>query len=151
MADITSKFEQIDPDRADPQPCEVRRAKPHVRDEFYMLAKKVRAAVALRTLVGEFNDVQHAPLDDGEALQCMRLIAAKSEGLFTEYVPYDEIAPLFAQRKHLAFGQRVIEWDEDRVISPQTRLNSSINAAKRAWESQHSTDELYEVVTRSYA
>lgn len=134
----------------DPEPCEVRRTIPGARADFYAMVKKVRAAVVVRMLVGEFDDAQHAALDDRETYELMREVAARSEGLFAEYLPYDLIAPLFAQREQRAFGRRVRGWDENKMSSPKCRFNSSINAAKRAWESEYSTDELYETVKRSF-
>lgn len=136
----------------DPQPVEVRRATPGVRAEFYAMVKKVRAAVAVRVLVGEFDEVQHTPPDDHETLQLMQMVAAKSEGLFVEYVPHEEIAPLFAQREVLAFGRprRNFFGVDPTTTSAKSRLNSSINAAKRAWDAEYSTDDLYETIKRSY-
>ena len=79
----------------------------------------------------------------------MRLVAAKSSGLFKEFVPYEEVVPLFARREMMAFGKRPRN-DQPEEVSEKVRLNSNINAAKRAWESSHSSDELYETIDRSY-
>jgi hypothetical protein len=138
----------------DPQPVEVRRAIPGARAEFYALAKKVRAAVALRMVVGEFDNVQHDAPGDGATLQLMQEIAARSEGLFAEHISFGELAPLFAQREVLAFGRSKIVthsiYEEPEPTSVKSRLNSSINAAKRAWETTKPHDELYEITKRSY-
>jgi len=133
----------------EPKPVEMRRAKPGARAEFYATAKKVRAAVALRALVGEFDNVHHTELRDGAAWALMQSIAARSEGLFEEFIPYGEVAPLFAQRQVQAFGRPRNDQREE-MASPQQRLASNINAAMRAWESTKPRNELYETYQRSY-
>jgi hypothetical protein len=137
----------------DPQPVQVRRAIPGARAPFYALAKQVRTAVALRMLVGEFDNVQTAPLKDEAAYELLQWVAACSSGLLAEHIPYAVVAPLFAQRELMAFGRprsTCYNYEEPEPTSAKTRLNSNINAAMRAWESDRSTEELYEIVTRSY-
>lgn len=138
----------------DPEPCEMLRARPGVFAEFNELAKKVRAAVAVRMFVGEFDDVDNVPVpDDDEAFNLMREVAARSEGLFKEFIPAAEVMPLFAQRPLMSFGKergRFGNSYDDETSPAKTRLNSNINAAKRAWMKDKTTKELYETIKRSF-
>jgi len=137
----------------------VRRARKGAFDEFNALAKKVRAAVAVRMFVGEFDDVENVAVpEDDEALTLMREVAARSEGLFKEFMPAAELMPLFARRPLMAFGKvrgarpwgRSSYDPDEHVPSAATRLQSNINAAKRAWSADLTTEEMYVITKRSF-
>lgn len=125
MPDLTYEPEEVAP--VVPIPREA-------RQPFNAIVRKVRAAVVVRMLAGEFDDVENvAPLEGEALLNLLHEIAVRTEGLFVEFLPASVLMPLFAQRPRKVFGDVRRSYE----ISPaDRRLASNINAARTAWEAQ---------------
>jgi hypothetical protein len=130
-----------------------RRLKRGMCAEFYELAAKVRKALLPRILVGEFDDMRGSPLDDKDALTAMREIAARSEGLFAEFISAtDPCMALLAVRPQMAFGRPRNWWgiEERKAPNGLMRLQSNINAARRAWLALHTNSDWYEIIEKEF-
>lgn len=137
----------------DPQPVEVRKAIRGACKEFYDTAKKVRAAVAVRMLVGEFDSVEDVtPLGEREMWEHVQEVAELAEK--DEFIPTEILLPLFAQREMLSFGNRrhYGRWGnyEQKVSPAKTRLNTSLCVAKRGWEYTTRRSDRHEIIKRSF-
>jgi len=121
--------------------------------EFNEMAKKVRTRLMPRILLGEFEGVYDDDnmLTERQLLWGIKQFVARTEGMFVEQFTTEDLAGFFTLRPQQSFGRPRHQMFEPRQRTGLERLETNLNAARRAWLGEHSNRDLYEVVPKEFS
>lgn len=129
--------------------------KRNVRAPFNAVVRTVRKDLMTRMHVGEWNHEGRDFLTPEECWQALEIIAERINNINhrrqlavrdmfpgADWIPTEDLAPLFQQRPKMAFG-RQRGWD-DGWLNSERRFESTVSAARRYWMETFENDDWYE-------
>lgn len=131
--------------------------KRNVRKPFNDVVRTVRKDLMTRMHVGEWDNEGRDFLTPAECWQALEVIAKRIEqvnhrrqlavrDMFpgADWIPTEDLAPLFQQRPKQTFG-RERGWDDGWLDSAR-RFESTVAAARRYWMEEFENDDWYEQI-----